>query len=123
MMPRDLIPWAMDMVRDELQAGHEFIINSEFGISKSVIDPVSHRPRFTPPIMASGTNPHLLRLQVHNTSGRSSPHDSHPGTPRREDDEHAPLLRHGDIDRAAHNGATRSHLITLYASLIVPLSR
>ncbi len=59
--------------------------------------------------MASGTNPHLLRLQVHNMSGRSSPHDSHPGTPWHEDDEHAPLLHSHDIDRATYNGTTRSY--------------
>jgi hypothetical protein len=58
---------------------------------------------------ASGTNPHLLRLQVNNMSGRSSPQDSHPGTPWREDDEHAPLLRPGDVDRTAYNGTARSH--------------
>ena len=58
--------------------------------------------------MASGTNPRLLRLQAHNISATSSLHDSHPGTPWREDDEHAPLLRPGDIDRAAF-GAHRSY--------------
>ena len=70
---------------------------------------------------ASGTNPHLLRLQVHNTSGRSSPYDSQPGTPWREDDEHAPLLRTRDIDRTTYNGTVC--LITIYPSLIVSLSR
>ncbi len=58
---------------------------------------------------ASGTNPRLQRLQVHNMSGRASPHDSHPGTPWRDDDEHAPLLRTGDIDRTAYNGSAWSH--------------
>jgi hypothetical protein len=67
-----------------------------------MIVPLSHRLASLPPTMAaSGTNPHLLRLQVHNRSGTSSPHDSHPGTPWREDDEHTPLLRPGDIDRTA----------------------
>ena len=58
---------------------------------------------------ASGANPHLRRLQVHNSSESSSPHDSHPGTPWREDDEHTPLLRPSDIDRTAYSGTARSH--------------
>lgn len=63
-----------------------------------------------PTMAASDTSPHLQHSQVHNTSGSSSPHDSHSGTPWREDDEHAPLLRPGDIDRIAYNGDRRSDL-------------
>ena len=69
---------------------------------------------------ASGSNPHLLRLQVHNSSGRSSPHDSHPGTPWREEDEHAPLLRSGDIDRTAYNGSAMSQKFVCIAHLFTP---
>ena len=73
---------------------------------------------------ASGTNPHrglISCVQVHIMSGRSSPHGSHPGTPWREDDEHAPLLRTGDIDRTTYNCTRMSHNLVL--SLTYPLSR
>lgn len=40
----------------------------------------------------------------------SSPSDdTHPGTPWHDDDEQAPLLRPGDIDRTPYSGAHRPY--------------
>ncbi|KAI9511437.1 sulfate anion transporter [Russula earlei] len=56
--------------------------------------------------MSSGPTHPPPRLQAHILSETPSVRDSNPGTPSwREDDEHAPLLRPDDIERAAYNGA------------------
>ena len=57
--------------------------------------------------MSSGVNPHPLRRQaLHNPSTLSV--DSHPGTPWHEDDENSPLIRPGDVERAAYSAARTS---------------
>jgi hypothetical protein len=58
--------------------------------------------------MASGANLHLPHHKAHSLTVTSSLRDSYPGTPLHEDDEHAPLLRPGDIERPAYSGARRS---------------
>jgi hypothetical protein len=58
--------------------------------------------------MASGPNPHHPRHPAHILTATSSIRDSHPGTPLHEDDEHAPLLRPGDIEPVAYSDARRS---------------
>ncbi|KAI0295278.1 sulfate anion transporter [Russula brevipes] len=55
--------------------------------------------------MASGKNPHLPRIQAPQIAATPSFRDSTPGTPWREDDERAPLLRPSDIERAANSAA------------------
>jgi hypothetical protein len=55
--------------------------------------------------MSSGVDP--LRRQLMNLSSTPSL-DTHPGTPSHEDDENAPLLRPGDVERAAYSSARKS---------------
>ena len=58
--------------------------------------------------MSSGVDPSPLRRQPLNMPSTPSLLDSHPGTPWREDDENAPLLRPGDVERAAYSSARKS---------------
>ncbi|KAH9072760.1 sulfate anion transporter [Lactarius deliciosus] len=55
--------------------------------------------------MSSGIDPHPLRRQPLNIPSTPSLLDSHPGTPWREDDENAPLLRPGEVERATYSSA------------------
>ena len=58
--------------------------------------------------MSSGVNPHPLRRHPRNVSSTLSLLDSQPGTPWHEDDENAPLIRPGDVERAAYSAARTS---------------
>ncbi|KAI0302286.1 sulfate transporter family-domain-containing protein [Multifurca ochricompacta] len=68
--------------------------------------------------MSLGTDSHSRR-PPHNPSATPSIRDSHPGTPWREDDENAPLLRAGDIERAAY-GVSRDPGLDLEADTVKP---
>jgi hypothetical protein len=63
-------------------------------------------PRSDIPTMSSGVNPHPLRRQPLNST--HSLLDSQPGTPWHEDDENAPLIRPGDVERAAYSATRKS---------------
>ena len=58
--------------------------------------------------MSLGVDPHPLRRQPLNMPSTLSVFDTHPGTPSHEDDENAPLLRPGDVERAAYSAARKS---------------
>ena len=58
--------------------------------------------------MSSGIDPHPRRQPL-NIPSTLSLLDTHPGTPSHEDDENAPLLRTGDIERAAYSATRKSH--------------
>ena len=58
--------------------------------------------------MSSGVNPHPLRRQPLNNPSTLSLLDSQPGTPWHEDDENSPLIRPGDVERAAYSAARTS---------------
>ncbi|KAH9011034.1 sulfate anion transporter [Lactarius hengduanensis] len=74
----------------------------------SFLSSPSPTPSPSPPdilTMSSGIDPHPLRRQPFNIPSTPSLLDSHPGTPWREDDENAPLLHPGDVERATYSSA------------------
>jgi hypothetical protein len=117
------MPWAIDMVEVQVRRRSRAVPMSrpifEFEKAKfygerdicheyAAVVQVTYVPTLsTFPPMASATNPHLPRHHAHILTASSSLRESHPGTPLHEDDEHAPLLRPGDIERAAYDGARR----------------
>ncbi len=80
-------------------------------MSRASHDLTTQRPHAHPQLshqMASGANLPFPRHNAPSSSATSSLRESHPGTPSHEDDEHAPLLRPSDIERAAYSDARRS---------------
>ena len=69
--------------------------------------------------MSSGFDPSPPRRRPLNIPSTLSPLGTHPGTPSHEDDENAPLLRPGDVERAVYN-ATRKSFNSDWHVILVP---